>query len=227
MTGDAPVALVGLHGGTWYGVQAEAALRRADVLIGSADQRWALSGAGLKGEWVELWGKGRLDELVDVCAQHAAGGATVCVLASGDPGFFGLVGRMAARFGREGLAVHPAPTSVALAFARIATPWEDAVVANCHVRSAQEAAAVVAAHPKVAVLTSRSHPPEAVGRAVTAADPDLARDVWVCSRLGESGERVTRTDLEGLGAGSFDHVSVVVFLAGESERRSSGEGGAS
>ncbi len=212
MTGEARVSLVGLHGGAWYGERAEAALRQADVLIGSADQRAALSGAGLSGEWVEMWGKGRLDEIVEVCAQRAAEGAEVCLLASGDPGFFGLVGRMAARFGREGLAVHPAPTSVALAFARIATPWDDAVVANCHVRSAEEAAGVVASHHKAAVLTSRGHPPEEIGRAVLAADPELCRDVWVCSRLGEDGERVTPTELEGLASGSFDHVSVVVFL---------------
>ena len=39
------------------------------------------------------------------------------------------------------------------------------------------------------------------------------RDVWVCSRLCEAGESVTRTDLAGLAAGHFDPLSVVVFVA--------------
>lgn len=209
---DHRVVLVGLHGGVWWGEQAEAALRQADVLVGSADQRADLMSAGLQGEWIEMWGKDRLDEIVELCAQRAAAGAKVCLLTSGDPGFFGLLEQMAERFGRDGIVVHPAPTSVALAFARIAVPWDDATVVNCHTRSAAEAASVVASQSKVAVLASRHHPPQALGREVMAADPDLCREVWVCTRLGERAELVTTTDLHGLSTGSFDHVSVVVFL---------------
>jgi precorrin-6Y C5,15-methyltransferase (decarboxylating) len=35
----------------------------------------------------------------------------------------------------------------------------------------------------------------------------------VCAKLGEPGEQVTRTDLAGLAAGTFDHLSVVVVRA--------------
>lgn len=206
------VVLVGLHGGVWWGEQAGAALRQADVLIGSAEQRADLEAAGLPGEWVEMWGKGRLGEIVELCAVRAAAGAKVCLLTSGDPGFFGLLEQMADRIGRDGIVVHPAPTSVSLAFARIVVPWDDAIVVNCHTRSAAEAASVVASQSKVAVLASRHHPPQAIGREVLAVDPDLCREVWVCTRLGERGEVVTPTDIHGLSTGSFDHVSVVVFL---------------
>jgi precorrin-6Y C5,15-methyltransferase (decarboxylating) len=131
MTARQPVALVGLHGGLWWGEQAGAALRQADVLVGSADQRADLLAADLQGEWIELWGKGRVDEIVDTCEQRAATGAKVCLLTSGDPGFFGLLERMADRLGRDGIVVHPAPTSVALAFARLVVPWDDATVVVC------------------------------------------------------------------------------------------------
>ena len=38
----------------------------------------------------------------------------VCVLASGDPGFFGIVRALADRFGPHALDVRPAPSSVSL-----------------------------------------------------------------------------------------------------------------
>jgi precorrin-6Y C5,15-methyltransferase (decarboxylating) len=204
------VSVVGLHGGAWYGPGAEAALRAADLLVGSARQHDDLARASLPGTPVELWG--RIDELAELCATRAAEGTRVCVLASGDPGFFGIVRALAARLGRENLVVYPAPSSITLAFARVGIPWDDAVVATCHGRPIEPAAACVVEHHKVAVLVSRDSPPEALGRAVLAAGA-AARDVWVCSHLGEREESVTQTDLAGLASGCFDPLSVVVFVA--------------
>jgi precorrin-6Y C5,15-methyltransferase (decarboxylating) len=212
------VAVVGLHGGTWYGRAAETALRSADVLVGSARQHEELAPAGLTGEAVQLWG--RIDEIVELCATRSEAGDRVCVLASGDPGFFGIVRVLAARLGPDALDVHPAPSAVSLAFARAGMPWDDAVVATCHGRPVELAVDVVARHPKVAVLVSADSPPEAVGRAaLDAGAPE--RDVWVCSRLGEPGETVVRTDLDGLARGSYDPLSVVVLVAPGAEVASS------
>lgn len=205
-----PVTVVGLHGGAWYGPGAEAALRDADLLVGSARQHADLAPAGLPGEPVELWG--RLDELVELCIDRAAGGQRVCVLASGDPGFFGIVRILAARLGSDALQVHPAPPAVSLAFARAGVPWDDAVVATCHGRPIEAAVQAVLDHPKVAVLVSRDDPPQALGRALLDLGcPD--RRVWVCSNLGAPEEAVERTDLAGLAAGCFDPLSVVVLVA--------------
>jgi precorrin-6Y C5,15-methyltransferase (decarboxylating) len=206
----APVSVVGLHGGAWYGAAAEKALRDADLLVGSARQHEDLVPATLPGTPVELWG--RIDELAELCDERSAEGTLVCVLASGDPGFFGIVRALAARLGQERIAVHPAPSSITLAFARVGLPWDDAVIATCHGRPIEQAAESVLRHHKVAVLVSRDSPAEALGRALLDAGSS-PRDVWVCSRLCEAGESVTRTDLAGLAAGHFDPLSVVVFVA--------------
>jgi len=208
------VSVVGLHGGQWYGRDAEAALRSADLLVGAARQHADLAQAELRGEPVDLWGK--LDELVDLCVARSAQGQRVCVLASGDPGFFGIVRVLAARLGAETIAVHPAPSSVAMAFARAAMPWDDAVVATCHGRPLESSVRAVLEHPKVAVLVSRDNPPEALGRAVVDAGGD-DRNVWVCSHLGEPEETIHRTDLDGLAAGTFDPLSVVLLAAPDAE----------
>lgn len=204
------VAVVGLHGGQWFGRDAEHALRDADLLVGAARQHDDLAPAELPGKRIELWGK--LDEIVELCRASAAAGERVCVLAAGDPGFFGIVRVLAARLGHDALDVHPAPSSISLAFGRVGLPWDDAIIATCHGRPLDDAVRAVVAAPKVAVLVSRDAPPQAVGRAALAAGCG-PRDVWVCSHLGENEERVTHTDLEGLATGSFDPLSVVVLVA--------------
>lgn len=137
----------------------------------------------------------------------------VVVLASGDPGFFGVVRALAERFGPAALDVQPAPSSVSLAFARLGLPWDDAVVVTAHGRPLGEAASAVAGAAKAAVLVSPDNPPEALGKELLARDA-AAASVAVCSRLGLVGEAVHRTTLEGLASGTWDPLSVVVVLRG-------------
>lgn len=204
------IAVVGLHGGAWYGARAEDALRRADVLVGAARQHDDLAPMGLAGERVELWG--RIDELAELCMARDAAGERVCVLAAGDPGFFGIVRVLAARLGSRALDVHPAPSSISLAFARAGIPWDDALVASAHGRPLDDAVQQVLGAAKAAVLVSPESPPGALGKALLAAGCG-PRDVWVVSHLGERDEVVHVTDLDGLASGSFEALSVVVLVA--------------
>jgi precorrin-6B C5,15-methyltransferase / cobalt-precorrin-6B C5,C15-methyltransferase len=217
-----PVDVVGLHGGQWFGRDAEAALRGADVLVGHARQFAVLPDEVAAGsEPVELWGD--LDAVLRFAAERRAGRQRVGILAAGDPGFFGLVRLAAARLGAEAVRVFPAPSSLALAFARARTNWDDAVVASAHGRPLAEAVATIVRHPKVAVLVSRDQPPEALGRALVAAGCG-PRLVTVASRLGEADEEVVETDLAGLAGGTFDPLSVVVVRAPRSVGRDAGMG---
>jgi precorrin-6B C5,15-methyltransferase / cobalt-precorrin-6B C5,C15-methyltransferase len=135
----------------------------------------------------------------------------VCVLASGDPGFFGIVRALGERFGSEGLDVRPAPSSVSLAFARLGLPWDDAVVVSAHGRPLRAAARRAAPAAKAAVLTSPDTPPEALGKELLVLGARHTRAV-VCSRLGTPEESVSDVDLAGLAAGTWDPVSVVLLL---------------
>ncbi len=144
----------------------------------------------------------------------AAEPGRVCVLASGDPGFFGIVRALAARFGPGALDVRPAVSSVSLAFARLGLPWDDAVVVSAHGRPLRGAARVAAGAAKAAVLTSPESPPEALGKELGVLGARHRRAV-VCSRLGTAEEQVADVDLDGLAAGTWDPVSVVVLLDAE------------
>ena len=135
----------------------------------------------------------------------------VCVLASGDPGFFGIVRALGERFGADALDVRPAPSSVSLAFARLGLPWDDAVVVSAHGRPLRAAARRAAAAAKAAVLTSPDSPPEALGKELAVLGARHRR-VVVCSQVGTAQESLADTDLAGLAAGTWGPVSVVVLL---------------
>jgi precorrin-6Y C5,15-methyltransferase (decarboxylating) len=156
--------------------------------------------------------EGDLEGACATLAQRAVDeGLDVCVLASGDPGFFGITRALLRVLDRHRLRILPAPSAVAVAFARLGLPWDDAVVASAHGRPLADAVRAVRLARKAAVLTSPEHPPQAVGQALLEAG--LSMDlVAVCSRLGCEDERVVELDLPRLAAGRFDPLSVVVLV---------------
>jgi precorrin-6Y C5,15-methyltransferase (decarboxylating) len=209
MTGEsagAPLNVVGLIGEA-FGTPARDAIAGAAVLVGSRRQL-ALIPEDPAQERIEL--RGPLPELLDTIAVRADAGHAVCVLASGDPGFFGIVGTLSERFGGERLVVHPAPSSVSLAFALVGLPWDDAMVVSAHGRPL-DAAVARSMGPKTAVLTSPDSPPEALGRTLRQQGCGPRR-VIVASNLGTPDAALFHTDLDGLATGTYDPMSVVLLL---------------
>jgi precorrin-6Y C5,15-methyltransferase (decarboxylating) len=125
-----------------------------------------------------------LDEALDTISRSPA---PVVVLASGDPGFFGIVRAVRAR----GIApvVIPAVSSVALAFARLGLDWDDALVLSAHGRDPRKALAAALAHPKAAILTAPGTARD-LGTALRAA----GKQVYIAECLGSSRERVAAFD---------------------------------
>ncbi|AKZ54977.1 15-methyltransferase [Streptomyces ambofaciens ATCC 23877] len=152
---------------------------------------------------------GALAPALDTVAEYVAAGRPVTVLASGDPGFFGIVRALAERFGPERLDVRPGVPSVAAAFARAGLPWDDAVVASAHGRDLRTAVNVCRAHPKVAVLTGPGAGPAELGAALGGDE----RVLVVATALGSARERVERvTPAEAAGRDWGAAVSVVLCL---------------
>ena len=161
------VDIVGMHGGEWYGKTAESALGAADVLIGSQRLLDTIP-VEFPGERLNLFGP--LDQVIDEIEKRRANGERVAMLASGDPGFFGIERLLVGRFG-QAIRVHPAPSSVSLAFARARIPWDDASVVSCHGRTLAQAVPLLTSAPKVAVLV------QAVDRTLIRVDVPLGLGV--------------------------------------------------
>ncbi|MGA5797312.1 precorrin-6y C5,15-methyltransferase (decarboxylating) subunit CbiE [Streptomyces cellulosae] len=152
---------------------------------------------------------GPLAPALDTIAAYVAEERPVVVLASGDPGFFGIVRALAERFGPERLDVRPGVSSVAAAFARAGLPWDDAVVVSAHGREPRTAVNVCRAYPKVAVLTGPGSGPAELGAALRGE----RRVLVVASALGAAGESVERvTPEEAAGRDWGSAVSVVLCL---------------
>jgi precorrin-6Y C5,15-methyltransferase (decarboxylating) len=205
------IAVVGVCGGEPVGKEPRAAIEAASLVAGAPRHLRTLAPLGARTLPID----GPLTDVLDALEREGGG---VCVLASGDPGFFGIVRVLAARFGPDRLDVHPAPSAVSLAFARLGLPWDDAAVISAHGRPLAEAARRAARCPKAAVLVAPDAPPEALGRELRAVRASHRRAA-VCSRLGEPDERVDVLTLEELAGGSFDSMSVVVLFDGDGVAR--------
>ena len=147
---------------------------------------------------------GPLAPALDALAAHDG---DAVVLASGDPGFFGIVRALRER----GLdcAVWPAVSSVALAFARARLPWDDAMVVSAHGRDLRHAVNVCRAHPKVAVLTAPGQGPAEVGAALAG----WPRWLLVAESLGTPDERITGCSPSEASARDWTDPNVVLVLA--------------
>jgi precorrin-6Y C5,15-methyltransferase (decarboxylating) len=147
-------------------------------------------------------------DLSGALARIASTEGPVVVLASGDPGFFGIVRLLGGQFGRENLRVLPGLSSVSLAFARAGLAWDDAVTVSAHGRDPRRAVNVCSAHPKVAVLTSPDFGPAELVEALGALD----RTFVVAEKLGEPDERVFHGDAGSVAGMEWQDPNVVLVL---------------
>jgi len=170
------ITVLGLDGGQ-LGEDAERLLAEAALVVGG---RRHLEMLGVE-PGVVLEG-----DLSGALARISGTEGPVVVLASGDPGFFGIVRLLGRQFGRENLRVMPGLSSVSLAFARAGLAWDDAVTVSAHGRDPRRAVNVCRAHPKVAVLTSPNFGPAELAEALGGLD----RTFVVAEKLGEPDERV-------------------------------------
>ncbi|WP_406098254.1 precorrin-6y C5,15-methyltransferase (decarboxylating) subunit CbiE [Streptomyces sp. NBC_01013] len=203
------IRVFGAGTGAPLAAEAVEALAGATLVVGA---RRHLDGAALPA------GAGRvvlgpLAPALDRIGKHLAeDGTRVVVLASGDPGFFGIVRALAERFGPAALDVRPGAPSIAVAFARLGLPWDDAVVVSAHGRDPRTAVNVCLAHPKVAVLTGPGAGPAELAAGLLYGSQE--RTLVVATALGDpEHERVERlTPAEAAGRQWPDPVSVVLCL---------------
>ncbi len=131
----------------------------------------------------------------------------VVVLASGDPGFFGILRALRER-GHDPEVV-PAVSSVARAFALAGLPWDDAVVVSAHGRDPRTAVNACRAMVKTAVLTSPACGPAELGAALTG----WSRTLVVAERLGTPDERLVECAPAEAAALDWASPNVVLSLA--------------
>lgn len=187
--------------GEWLTPAAWRVIRGAEVVVGGRRQLERFAPAGAE----RIVVGGDMDEAA--AALRTCAGRRVAVLASGDPGFFGIPVALRRLLPDAGIVTLPGISCAQLAAARLGRPWHDLCFASAHGLDLDGVVDAAAAHPRVLALTDTRHSPQAVAAALAAAGVDAA--VTVLERLGEPDERITSADAAGIAAGEFDGLSVV------------------
>jgi precorrin-6Y C5,15-methyltransferase (decarboxylating) len=199
------ITVIGMAGGGIDGARpserARQALRAATVVVGAA--RHLEAAAQTVPPSCERIALGPLEPALE--RLRAAGSGVV--LASGDPGFFGIVRRLRA----EGFdpQVEPAPSSVATAFARLGLAWDGAVVVSAHGRDPRTALNACRAVPLAAVLTE----PGAGAAELAGGLVGWDRRVVVAERLGEADERVVELTAAEAAEREWRHPHMLISIA--------------
>lgn len=172
--------------------RAVSAVMKAGVLVGGERQLEFFP--QFQGERIVL--KDGLSSVLDRVAELAEE-QNVCVMASGDPLFFGIGGMVLKRLGAEHVEIVPQPSSMQWAFARAGLKWDDASFLSLHGRSPEGFLTRLKGQAKVAILTDEKNSPPVLARRM-AEHGETAWVAWVCENLGGSDERVRRFDVADL-----------------------------
>jgi precorrin-6Y C5,15-methyltransferase (decarboxylating) len=135
-----------------------------------------------------------LDQIVQLAEEQ-----NVCILASGDPLFFGVGGLVIKKVGGEHVEIIPQPSSVQLAFARAGLKWDDAAFVSLHGRPLEGLLTKLKRLSKLAILTDEENAPPRIAAHMTDHG-ETEWNAWVCESLGGADERVRAFSLRQLAA---------------------------
>nr|WP_236565492.1 MULTISPECIES: precorrin-6y C5,15-methyltransferase (decarboxylating) subunit CbiE [Nocardia] len=181
-----PIAVVGIGADGWDGLgrSARDAVGDAEILFGSARQL-DLVPSTVAARRVS-WPSPLLPALPGLLGQH--GGARLCVLASGDPMFYGIGVTLSRLLGPRALRVLPQPSSASLACARLGWPLAETPVVSVVGRPSATVLPELADRRRLLVLSADEHTPGELARLLGRhgfADSELT----VLEQLGGSAER--------------------------------------
>jgi len=138
----------------------------------------------------------------------------VVVLASGDPGYYGIAHYLVRHLGKEQVEIVPNITTFQAAFARIKENWDDAFLLSLHGKSIPHLAPLLKKHAKVGLLTNHINTPGKIAQRVLSEDPSLkGTTVFILENLGANGERVHQSLLKNIINKTFSPLNVMILIA--------------
>jgi precorrin-6Y C5,15-methyltransferase (decarboxylating) len=136
---------------------------------------------------------------------------SIVVLASGDPLFYGIGGRLVEAFGPERVTIHPNISSVAAAFARVKEPWGGARILSLHGRDdTGELFKALKEADRLAVLTDPERNPAWLAQRIIEKLGGGFR-IAVMEALGSASERHAWYSLADAAAKTFREPNIVLL----------------
>lgn len=187
-------------------------INQADIVFGG--ERLLDMFPSLGGQKITI--ANNLSDIVEIISANLREKRMV-VLASGDPGFYGIAGYLRGRLGQEAIEVIPNVSAMQLAFARIGESWDDAVLTSVHARPIEDIIGLVRSHSKIGLFTDDRHTPGEIARVLCQHGLENYR-AYVCQDLGTAEESIVATDLYSLKEREFSPLNVVILIRDKSAR---------
>ncbi len=136
----------------------------------------------------------------------------VCVLASGDPLFFGIASLLVKKFGIQNIEIIPNLSVAQLAFSKIGLKWDDATFISVHGKSLFGLSTKLLKTNKAILLTDPENSPQRIAQYLLEYH-HKGWKIWVMENLFGPNERIQEYDLDSLSISNenFSDLNVLVF----------------
>ncbi len=135
----------------------------------------------------------------------------VVVMVSGDPGYYSLLAALRNVFSPSQLQVIPGISSMQLAFARLALPWQTARLLSLHGRGPEEQDLHYEIGAVLGILTDTAYTSQAIARLLLARGWPAETKVYCCARLSYKDEEIATATLGTINTiEDFSHCIMVV-----------------
>jgi precorrin-6Y C5,15-methyltransferase (decarboxylating) len=136
---------------------------------------------------------------------------TLSFIASGDPGFFGILSFLNTKVSHQNIKVYPALSSVALAFSSIGLAWDDAKIITLHGREPFNFLRNVRCSNKIAILCSPKNPPEKIAAFLLKSGEEFYLS-GVGSNISKGKRDINILNLKDISKRSWDPNSILVLV---------------
>ena len=196
---------IGEDGLSGLGENARQAIGRAEIVFGG-QRHLDLAAAAISGE-ARAWPQPFDAAMTDVLAQR---GRKVCVLASGDPFFFGVGVTLARHLEPSEFTTYPAPSAFSLAASRLGWGLQDIETVSLHGRSLDLIRPLLHPGRRVLALTSDAQGPAALARLLIDLGFSLSRLI-VLEALGGPHEKARTSTARDFPLTEIDPLNIVAL----------------
>ncbi len=140
----------------------------------------------------------------------------VCVLASGDPLFFGIGKLLIKNFPKDCIEIHPAISSMQGACALFKLSWDDAKIISLHGREVCHPPGAILRHPKTIIFTDSHTSPDRLAKKIIGyleliGDTKLLNDmvVHVAENLGLDSQKISTDTIYNIANRNFSSLNIV------------------
>jgi len=196
---------IGVNGKDDLSSKALEIIKNSDILFGG--ERHLSYFSDFKGEQFII--KSNLKEAAHHIKENK--NKRITVLASGDPGFYGIADYLIKELGKDDIEIMPNISSMQWAFAKIKETWHDAEIVSSHGRDIERIFEAARRNNKVGIFTSSGDEPKKIAEALLK--DDLADfNAYICEDLGSSTEKITTCSLNEVRQKGFSPLNVMILI---------------